>query len=169
MLGDPAKPPAWAGPVWPLISSAIEPLIKPARNVPAVPSSGQPDFTGSEMWAPSRAACQRNRQAPDIYFAIRNEQSRHQRQVSFNPVVLLAVAQDQDSQIIQQGRMSAEAAAEIIGAILRLRCVRPWGYRLGPGFTGAIGDLTTSGLFKPGPRHQGRPSPSLLKGDWEGF
>ena len=136
-------------------------------------SSGAHDtgivFISSEVWAPSWTICKREGCLPDTYFAIRNAQLKPEQQVSFNPVVLLAVALDQSSHLLEQGRESAETIAQTLSSVLRVQCKRPWGYRSGEIYTNGIGYLTVSGLFKPGPRHQGEVSVSLLNGTWETF
>ena len=135
------------------------------------PATGdRTEFISTEVWAPSWTTCEREGRAPDVYFAVRNEQSVPGGRVDFNPIFIFALARDQDSQIVSRGRPSAEALATLLGSLLRVRCVRPWGYRHGdPGFTSAIGDLCATGLFKPGPRHQQPLSRDMLTGSWEVF
>jgi hypothetical protein len=128
------------------------------------------EFISSEVWAPSWSTCEREARAPDTYFAIRNEQSSSRQQVSFNPICILAVARDQSSSIIEQGRKSAEAIAQILETVLRVHCARPWGYRFGEvAFTNAIGDLIVTGLFKPRPRPRSPVTALMLNGKWEAF
>jgi hypothetical protein len=121
-------------------------------------------FVDAQVWAPSPKTCEADGLPPDIYLAVRNEQSAPGARVSFNPVLLLAVALD----LGIAGRSMAEAVADLLGAYVRVRCIRPWGFRVGEaGFANAIGDLCVSGLFKPGPRNQKPPSADLLAGNWE--
>jgi hypothetical protein len=113
--------------------------------------------------------CERERRAPDLLFGIKNEKATTS-EVRFNPVVLLAVARDQTASITAQGKESAKSLADILGALLRVFCCRPWGNRLGEiGYTNAIGDLITVGLFKPGPRHCREISLFMLDGKWQQF
>jgi hypothetical protein len=128
------------------------------------------EFISTEVWAPSWTTCEREGLAPDIYLAVRNEQSVPRDQVAFNSIFIFALALDQDIQIVSRGRPSAEALATLLGALLRVRCVRPWGYRRGDvGFTGAIGDLYVTGLVKPGSRNQQPLTSDILIGNWEAF
>ena len=127
-------------------------------------------FISTEVWAPSWTICEQEGRPPDVYLAVRNEQSEVGERASFNPVFIFALALDQDSQVVSRGRPSAEALAGLLHSQFRVRCVRPWGYRSGDiGFTGAIGDLCATGLFKPGPRHQRPLSLETFAGSWEAF
>jgi hypothetical protein len=133
-------------------------------------ATGAVEFVSTEVWAPSWTTCEREGRAPDVYLAVRNEQSVPGEQVRFNPVFIFALALDQDSQIVSSARPSAEALATMLGSLLCVRCVRPWGYRHGNvGFSSAIGDLYVTGLFKPGPRNQRPLSPEMLTGNWDVF
>ncbi len=133
-------------------------------------ATGAVEFVSTEVWAPSWTTCEREGRAPDVYLAVRNEQSVPGEHVRFNPVFIFALALDQDSQIFSGARPSAEALATMLGSLLRVRCVRPWGYRHGNvGFSNAIGDLYVTGLFKPGPRNQRPLSPEMLTGNWDVF
>jgi hypothetical protein len=138
--------------------------------VHAATTGDRAEFISTEVWAPSWTTCEREGRAPDVYLAVRNEQSVPGERVGFNPVFIFALALDQDSQIVSRGRPSAEALATLLGSLLRVRCVRPWGYRHGDvGFTSAVGDLYVTGLFKPGPRNQQPLSLDMLIGRWEVF
>lgn len=135
--------------------------------------SGSPsiEFLNAEVWAPSWTTCEREGRAPDIYVCIRNPKSTPREHVSFNPVLIVAVALDADDQIVSRARASAEALSTVLGAVLRARCCRPWGVRFGDsgGFTDAIGDLCTTGLFKLGSWTQRPPSLEMFRTSWEMF
>jgi len=135
------------------------------------PTTGdRAEFISTEVWAPSWTTCEREGRAPDLYLAVRNEQSVPRERVGFNPIFIFALALDQDIQIVSRGRPSAEALATLLGSLLRVRCVRPWGYRHGDvGFTSAIGDLNVTGLFKSGSRNQQPLTSDMLIGNWEVF
>ncbi len=127
-------------------------------------------FMSTEVWAPSWTTCERQGRAPDVYLAVHNEQSVPEEQVSFNPLFIFALALDEDTRIVSHGKSSAEALATLLGSLLRVRCIRPWGYRFGDvGYAAAIGDLHATGLFKPGPRNQRPLSPVMFEGSWEVF
>ena len=121
-------------------------------------------FCSMEMWAPSWTICEREDRAPDVFASIHNEQSPGSA-VSFNPVVLVAVAgdyatgQEQRSQLLRALRAS-------VNPLLHVWKERPWGRSSGGGFTDAIQDLAFSGLFKPGQRHGGVPSPAIFAETW---
>jgi hypothetical protein len=133
-------------------------------------TSERVEFISTEVWAPSWSTCQRQGCAPDVYLAMRNEQSSPGEQVRFNPIFIFALALDQDSQIVSRSRSSAEDLATLLGSVLRVCCVRPWGYRFADVmYTDAIADLYVTGLFKPGPRNQQSPSLDMFIGKWEMF
>ena len=71
-------------------------------------------FLDAEMWAPAWSTCQRDGRAPDAFVGIRNERSWHQGEesVSFNPVVLVAVATDLGE---QSSRSAVRAAPGGVG------------------------------------------------------
>ena len=126
-------------------------------------------FCMSQIWAPSWTTCEKECQPPDVYFAIRNEDDYRGRQLSFNPVCLLAVARDRSTEFTGQGKKAAEALAQILQALVRVHRKRPWSYPFVQMSTDAVDDLVVTGLFKPGPWDQNPPSPSILKGVWNTF
>jgi hypothetical protein len=133
---------------------------------PSGHAADTPFFISTEVWAPSPKACERDGQPPDVYVAVRNARSVPEEQVTFNPIFLLAVAVGLEV----SAKPAAETLAALLGALVRARCVRPWGFRFGEAaFTNAIGDLCTTGLFKLGPRNQRQPSLEMLEGSWEAF
>jgi hypothetical protein len=124
-------------------------------------------FLSSEVWAPSWTICERERLAPDAYFAIRNPtDGSPNADVEFSSKCILAVASDTGK--IDQARSSAGAVASVVDAVLRAHCVRPWGVAFGSGgaFSNAINDLIFAGLPKSAPRHQ---PPVSLAGEWATF
>src|SRR4051812_21861889 len=68
-------------------------------------SGSAAEFGTCEVWAPSWTVCQRERVAPDVFFAIRREPNRSP--MRFGSVCLLAVASDLGSSVADQGRQSA--------------------------------------------------------------
>jgi hypothetical protein len=126
-------------------------------------------FCMSEVWAPSWTTCEEERQPPDVYFAVRNEDDNRGLQLSFNPVCVLAIARDRSTEFTDQGKKAAEASAQILQALVRVHRERPWNYRSGQTSTDAVNDLVVTGLFKPGPRHQNPASSSMLNGVWNTF
>jgi hypothetical protein len=140
-------------------------------------ASGDPAyFMTSEVWAPSWTACERERLAPDAYFAIRNEsdfaaRAKESKAVNFSSTCILASASDLGPESIAQARRSAEAIATVLQAAARGYCVRPWGRRIeGSGsYTDAINDLFIIGLFKPGPRDTEPVSLAMFKDTWASF
>lgn len=139
------------------------------------PASDGIVFISAEMWAPSWTTCEQEGIAPDLYVAVHNEQPLPGEQVAFNPVFILAVALDADSQMVANTRSSAEALSTTLNSVLRAHWVRPWGIAIsgivfgGFAATSVISDLHVSGLFKRGPRNQKPPTIEMLDGAWERF
>ncbi|CAN5549845.1 hypothetical protein BH10PSE5_BH10PSE5_02700 [soil metagenome] len=139
------------------------------HSFPGQLNSGSPAlFLGAELWAPPWTVCEKEQLAPDVYFGMSNERWHHNDAFSgqFNSVLLLAVAKDLQCTAV------AEVAVEIghlVGARLIAHEQRPWGRRLGLGgsYTNAINDLTVTGLFAPGPRHDRPADIAMLQGEWE--
>lgn len=213
VLGNPAAPPPWVHSTWVEVSRALDPLMKVARDRPAVRSSqvgppkerlisfgrvgwndkgaekwshkedgqllsgAQAHFMTSEVWAPSWTTCERDRLAPDIYFAMRNESNfgaptQENKALSFSSACILAVASDLGPERAGQARSSAESIATIIRAVGRAHCARPWGCPTLDGryYSDAINDLVIiGGIFKSGPRPAVPVSPSMLNGAWVSF
>jgi hypothetical protein len=123
----------------------------------------------SEVWAPSWTTCEKEHQAPDLYFAIGNEDDYRGRQLSFNSVCVLAIARDRSAEFTSHGKKAAEALAQILQALVRVHRERLWSYPFGQMSIDAINYLVVTGLFKPGPRHQNPASPLILNGIWNTF
>ena len=95
-----------------------------------------------------------------------NERAEQGGTVAFNPTLLIAAAVDLHASVTP----IADAVASVLHSLVRVRCIRQWGYRFGEAsFSSAIGDLAVTGLFKPGPRHQKAPAPEMFAGTWEAF
>lgn len=125
-------------------------------------------FLSAEMWAPSWAACERESMAPDVFFQLVGEGmiGQETQKRYFGSASILAIANDIDAS--SNGDQIARKIGEVVDAVLICKQVRPWGRPVGNiGFTNAINDLTMTGLFVAGPRHEAPPSPSLLQGDWK--
>jgi hypothetical protein len=135
-------------------------------------SGGDAEFMHCEVWAPSGAVCERERLAPDVFFATSaasHPSPDFRSELKFNSQCILAVASDRGE--VGQARTSAEAVASAVEAVLRGRCVRPWGIAdpRYSGYSNAINDLAIVGLFKPGPRYLAPVSLAILDGDWVAF
>ena len=125
------------------------------------------EFLNAEVWAPAWTQCEREHWAPDVFLSISNE-AIVARAVSFNPVVVFAVATD----LAQRNGASLAGAisrlAELLAPKLSGFVQRPWGRSVrNVGFTNAIQDLHISGLFKPGDRHKKPVALDMLSGTWQ--
>jgi hypothetical protein len=115
--------------------------------------------------------CQSEKRYPDSYFSMFNEKSVTQN-AAFNPTFLLAVAQDLDPELLKQSRSCAMRIADILAALLRVRCHRKWAVgrdETTGRWVNNINDLTISGLFRAGRRHNQPVTTTLLDGVWEAF
>jgi hypothetical protein len=116
-------------------------------------------FARVEAWAPSWNVCERERTAPDFYFQMTNENmlGLPNSKLAFNPVIIIAASVSLDHDYRLGARRAAGSLSSFVESKLFVCRQRPWGYSVGPGFTGfsgAIQDLKTSGLFKVGDPHQ---------------
>lgn len=128
-------------------------------------------FLNAQIWAPSWTICERENRAPDVFLEIANESfsGGFNEQLSFNPVIILAVSIDLSNQIADQIRTVVDAFVKTTHAKLSGFKRRPWGTSNLGGFTNAIQDLCISGLFKAGPRHSGNVDFNLLADDWDQY
>jgi hypothetical protein len=127
-------------------------------------------FLHMEFWAPAWTVCERENLAPDVYLDLANEAlgGGYRQKLRFNPVVIFAV-------VSELARRMPEEVSAVVSALRNLTSAkfvgyrrRPWGKTCGAGaFTDSIQDLAVSGLFKPGPRHQGKFGFHLLTGKWK--
>jgi hypothetical protein len=137
-------------------------------------ASGEPaQFLTCEVWAPSWTVCQRELQAPDVYFAMSNEPRPTGAGTgggaeAFNSSCLLAVATDPPEAMSGSAARVADALALLLQAPLRAHTTRRWGATRSPPMN-AINDLIAAGLFKPGPRHELPVGVAMLNGSWTEF
>ena len=113
-------------------------------------------FLDAEMWAPAWSTCERDGRAPDAFVGIRNERLWHQGEesVSFNPVVLVAVATDLGEQSSQSAVRAAQVVSTQTTAVLSVYQRRTWGKAFGDtGFSDSIQDLLSGSLFRIGSPH----------------
>ncbi|MFO0975293.1 MAG: hypothetical protein U0996_02785 [Planctomycetaceae bacterium] len=127
-------------------------------------------FLSTEVWAPAWTACEREDLAPDVFLSIANESygGKVRKGLLFNSVVVLAVV----SELAKRHRAELDVAVSALRELTRAKLIgykrRPWGKSFGSdGFTNAIQDLAFSGLFKPGPRHEGEPGLHLFADKWK--
>lgn len=129
-------------------------------------------FLGSEVWAPSWNACERDGKAPDVYLCISNEElspasESGTAKLQFSSKCIFAIASDLGERVRHDSRLAAEALSNLLASPLSAVCIRPWGNTTsGTAFTNAINDISVIGLFSPGPRHNTSPALAMLKGDW---
>ena len=125
-------------------------------------------FESAEMWAPSWSECARDGLAPELFFAIRNEASWNPADevLKFNPVVLLAVACNLGPEVGAAARAGAERLAGHLSAVLAVHQRRAWGKPFGTGFSDAIQDLISVGLFALGPAHRRAVDETTLVESW---
>jgi hypothetical protein len=114
-------------------------------------------FIGAEVWSPSWTACEKEHKAPDFFLRIINEClfTNSTQKVHFNQKFVIAAAADLSEEFLALARQATTDTAQQFGAVRVLYQRRPWGFAWGSGlaFTGAIQELGTIGLFKPGRLH----------------
>ena len=111
-------------------------------------------FFFTEISAPSLPQAWRDRIPPDFFMVLFNEAYLSPKTaLLFNPRVLIAVAADMPTAVLDQIRSSSFQIAELIKSQLHLYQRRPWGTASGSGFTNAIQDISFTGLFKVGNPH----------------
>jgi hypothetical protein len=118
--------------------------------------SGGWRFLDAEIWAPAWSTCERDGRAPDAFVGIRNERFWVQAEetVTFNPVVVLAVATDRGERFTQAGAHALAVISARTAPVLAVHQRRTWGKASGEvGFSDAIQDLLSTGLFRVGSRH----------------
>jgi len=106
-------------------------------------------FLATDAWAPSWTACEREREAPDVFFSITNVSLRPGDTAKFSSTCVLAVASNLSPDSAGQARESADAIASTLQAVVRGYCVRPWGRSTdgGVSFYDAINDLADPRAF----------------------
>ena len=124
-------------------------------------------FLAAELWAPAWTQCEREDLAPDVFLSLRSD-SINSKPMSFDPVVILAVANELAQREATQVGALVSRLSELLAAKLIARSRRPWGGPVGiAGFTDSIQDLHLSGLFKPGDRHKRPVDLATLDGSWD--
>ena len=91
----------------------------------------------------------------------------YDQELLFNPVVVFAVLSELAQRHLSLAPLVVSAFWQLASPKLVGYRHRPWGNMFGSvGFTNSIQDLAVSGLFKPGPRHNGEVGFHLLTEQW---
>ncbi len=125
-------------------------------------------FCHVEAWTPSWRQCERDDRAPDFYFGLANEAllGVPGKTLQFNQRLVCALAADQGNESLASLQHMLRRWAGRLRAPLLACQQRPWGSQSGGGFVGAIQDLISTGIFKPGDRHLRTPDADSLKEIW---
>jgi hypothetical protein len=196
LLGDATREPLWRREVWLRAAATLDELIAGARGKAALRTQqhgadgaavrfgriGWDDdghrawtheagdartFSSLEAWAPSWTVSERDRSAPDVFLALRNE-ALLAATPRFNPTLLLAVATDLPA-LQHLAEQSLPRLADLTAAPLVARQRRRWGTPFGPdgdAFTDSLQDLIAIGLFRPGSPHERPVDVATLAGRW---
>src|SRR5690242_13011902 len=89
------------------------------RQTSVPDTSDAPSFVSAEVWAPSWTICEKEGRAPDLYFGIKNEQSKPGEALPFNSICLFAVAHDQGARILELGRMASERVGQLLAGVVK--------------------------------------------------
>jgi hypothetical protein len=202
ILGHPLAPRIWHSDQWAEVFPLLDSLAKSARGTPVTRSlqfaavgnkpvafgriawnrKGHNKWTHScetphrfllvEVWAPSRGACAKDRQPPDLLFVVFNQRFFTTEAPTFRDTVILAVPAGDRSRV-QACVSSATQIGKRIEARFHGRMVRPWARPCGQTpcgqimFTDSLGDMPTTGLFHVGPVHTQTPGNDILQEHWE--
>lgn len=90
-------------------------------------SSHDWSFLSTEIWAPSRAICDREQIPPDFFFAIQNVAAWSGGDaLSFNPLILIACARDLGN--LEEQAVAAKNIALLVNAKLHVLKQRTWAW-----------------------------------------
>lgn len=111
-------------------------------------------FIGSEAWGPSWNQCEKDDEAPDCYVSVSPPNAgRQDTALQFGGKLLVALAAGAPDKQRADLRASIIAIARELDSPLTVYQHRPWGMASYGGFTGAMNDLSVTGLFKQGSPH----------------
>ncbi len=125
-------------------------------------------FLSVEIWAPSWGQCEKENLSPDLFISISNESlgGTPENKLLFNPVLILAVEASVAAKNKELLDEFATNLALVNKAKFKVHKVRKWGYKGLGGFTSAIQDLGSTGLFKPGKRHERELELDTFADEW---
>lgn len=125
-------------------------------------------FLSTEMWAPSWGQCEKENQSPDLFISIHSESlgGVPENELNFNPVVILAIETSVEAKNEELVGEVVTKLAFVNRAKFKAHKVRRWGHKSLGGFTSSIQDLGSTGLFKPGSRHDRELGLGALAEEW---
>lgn len=113
-------------------------------------------FMSLEAWAPTWTVCEKDDQAPDVFFALANESllGLAGKPLQFGQRLVCAIATDMGPDAAATLRQALAQLAAQQDAVVFAHARRQWG-RASPygGFTGAIQDMLIGGLFRQDAPH----------------
>lgn len=126
-------------------------------------------FHSNEIWAPGRTMCGKLNLPPDLYFGFRNEGIyREPQNLTFNPFIILAGALDKSAAFEQLVDELVKKLMSVTDAVYSYNKETAWGKGQGSGgFSKAIGDLLTTGIFEGATTHSDSPFPERIEPYWQ--
>jgi hypothetical protein len=113
-------------------------------------------FIGMEFWSPSWNVCEKEGLAPDVFFALRSENSEHRKtQIRFNQTVILAISVDASESVRSNAQQWVQELLHKLDSPLAAYQKRAWGKAFGSSgaFEKSIQHMAFIGLFKVGDYH----------------
>jgi hypothetical protein len=196
LLGAPTAPPLWQRDRWAAFFPMLQSLARCARGGAVTSStqfeaSGRktvkfgrigwtPEaqtkwthtaetphrFLSTEVWVPSRGACDKDGKPPDLLFVLWN-QGYFVKESTFRDTVLIAVPWE-DAVAVQKCAEVAQRLSVMVQAKFHGRMKRPWGKPWGTiGYEQPLGVMPTGGLFRAGPHHMEEPGNGILIEKWD--
>jgi hypothetical protein len=127
-------------------------------------------FLGMEMWSPTWSICEREKEAPDIYFAFLNENFwPKSNSLKFNQTIIFAIGQRLGTVALDNARKFVLQLSSDLNSPLFAYQKRTWGKAFGNsgGFSDCIQNLASIGLFKVGNYHNRPLDLNTFAEKWE--
>jgi len=140
------------------------------HNSPAtIETSKDWSFLQMELWSPTWSICEREKCAPDVFFAFRNEMFWPRKTpLKFNQTIIVALSELLGNTTRDDARTRILQISSELNSPLVAYQNRTWGRVLNNSgmFDNSIQDLVTTGLFKVGD-YQSRPvNLQTFAGEW---
>jgi len=125
-------------------------------------------FYSAEAWAPSWTQCEKENDAPDFFLSLNNPHIQGENETSqFGAILIAALSALEPESQLANFRMAVMSIGKSVASPLTVWKRRDWGRPFGKlGFTDALNDLGSIGLFKPGNYHQRPLNAETFAEEW---